>query len=373
VKRRRWWPGAAVALAAAALATVACQAPPVSPAARLAPLRVTEPVPDDPDDPAIWRHPTDPSKSLIIGTNKVAAPAGALVVFGLDGRIRQTIAGLDRPNNVDVELGVRLGGAPVDIAVTTERYQHRLRVYAIDAGGSGLTELGRVPVLNGETGDRAEPMGIALYRRPSDGAVFAVVSPKSGGAVYYLWQYRIEGDETGGVRGTLVRRFGAFSERGPEPGAAGEIEAVVADDELGYVYYADERFGIHKWHADPDHADAGRELAVFGLTGYRLDREGLALYAQPGGRGYLVSTDQIPQGTVLKFYPRDGKAGAPHVHDVAFEVATTADETDGIDVTSSDLPGFPGGLLVAMNSAPRNFALFPWNALCPAGLERGCR
>ena len=53
----------------------------------------TESVTDDPDDPAIWVHPTDPGRSLIIGTNKVKAPTGAVVVFGLDGKIRQTVAG----------------------------------------------------------------------------------------------------------------------------------------------------------------------------------------------------------------------------------------------------------------------------------------
>ena len=48
---------------------------------------------------------------------KVAAPAGAIVVYGLDGKIRQTIGGIDRPNNVDVEYGFRFGGQSVDIAV----------------------------------------------------------------------------------------------------------------------------------------------------------------------------------------------------------------------------------------------------------------
>ena len=70
----------------------------------------TDPVSDDADDPAIWEHPTDPARSLIIGTNKVLAPAGALVVFGLDGGTRQTVAGLDRPNNVDIEYGLAVGG-----------------------------------------------------------------------------------------------------------------------------------------------------------------------------------------------------------------------------------------------------------------------
>ena len=92
-------------------------------------MLATESVTDDPDDPAIWVHPTDPARSLIVGTNKVATPKGALVVFDLDGKIRQTVAGLDRPNNVDVEYGLRLKGGAVDIAVATERLKGQLRVF----------------------------------------------------------------------------------------------------------------------------------------------------------------------------------------------------------------------------------------------------
>ena len=49
------------------------------------PLIITEPTARDTDDPAIWLHPTDRSKSLIIGTDK--DPDGALYVFDLAGRI----------------------------------------------------------------------------------------------------------------------------------------------------------------------------------------------------------------------------------------------------------------------------------------------
>jgi 3-phytase len=330
----------------------------------VAPARVTDAVHDDADDAALWLHPGDPAQSLIIGTNKVAAPHGALVVFGLDGRTRQVVAGLDRPNNVDLETGVVIDGRTLDLAVTTERLQHRLRVYAVSA--AGLTEVAAIPVLAGETGDRSEPMGIALYKRPSDGALFAIVAPKLGGSTDYLWQYRVTGDGRGGLRGTLVRRFGAFSGQGPEPGSPGEIEAVVVDDALGDVYYADERFGIHKWRADPDHPDASREVTVFGQQGYERDREGLAIYATGPRTGYLVSTDQIPGRTVYKLYPREGAPGSPDSHPLLREVVTTADDTDGIEVTSTPLPGFPRGIVVAMNSSPKNFAIFDWNALFPA-------
>ena len=166
------------------------------------PRVTTDQVGEDADDPAIWVHPADPSRSLILGTNKTLAPSGALVVFGLDGKIRQTLDGLDRPNNVDVEYGLTLGGQPTDIAVVTERYQKRLRVFSIAPDGSRLTDASSVDALGGfegEVGERAAPMGIALYRRPSDGAIFAIVGRKEGPLEGYLWQYRLEDDGTGKV------------------------------------------------------------------------------------------------------------------------------------------------------------------------------
>ena len=81
----------------------------------LAPARQTAQVPNDPDDPAIWIHPTDPSKSLIFGTDKVPAKGG-LYVFGLDGSQKAAFTPLDRPNNVDVAYGFNLNGRRIDIA-----------------------------------------------------------------------------------------------------------------------------------------------------------------------------------------------------------------------------------------------------------------
>lgn len=344
-------------------------APSSSPSAVIQPVRATATVPHDPDDPAIWVHPTDPAKSLIIGTDKIAG-VGGLYVFGIDGTLRQTIAPLDRPNNVDVEYGVTIGGRLMDVAVVTERKQHRLRAFAIPADGGALLDLvpEGLPILEGQTGEESEPMGIALYKRSRDGALFAIVAPKTGGTTNYLWQYRIDPAPLKGcptsaaLCATLVRRFGAFSRIGAEPGEIGEIEAVVVDDELGYVYYSDERAGIRKYHADPEQPDAARELALFGTAGYLGDREGLAIYAQPGGTGFIVSSDQIEGGTRVHAYRREGAGGRPHDHsEVVTVVPTASDETDGLDVTSRPLPGFPHGILVMMNSGAKNFLIYDWD------------
>jgi 3-phytase len=332
----------------------------------------TDPVTDDPDDPAIWVHPSDPSRSLVIGTNKVKAPSGAVVVFGVDGKIRQTIAGLDRPNNVDVEYGFNLGGQSVDIAVVTERLKGQLRVFRIAADGSGIadvTSAGNTRVFADRAGEHGAPMGVSLYRRAHDGAVFALVAPKDGPREGYLGQYRLEDDGQGRVRAAFVRYFGAFS-------GAGEIEAVAVDDALGYVYYADEGNGIHKYRADPDHAEAGRELAHFGKSGFKSDREGIALYSRENGTGYIVCTDQVANNSEYQVYLREGEPGNPHDHNRVLKIVRGgADTTDGLEITSRPVgTKFPSGLVAAMNSHGKNFLLYSWSDFASAGavkLESG--
>jgi 3-phytase len=341
-----------VAFAAACMQSATAGSP------ELEPIRSTAAVSDDADDPAIWINKSDPSRSLILGTNKVAAPAGALYVFALDGSVKQVVSSLDRPNNVDVEYGFPSPNGSVDIAVVTERFQHRLRVFQVtETGVTSLDGNRGVPVLEGESGEARMPMGVTLYKRPRDGVIFAIVAPKTGSTAGYLWQYRLDTDsESGFARGTFVRRFGNFS-------GTGEIEAVAVDDALGYVYYADEEYAIHKWHADPEHVDAGRELAIFGREGFKGQREGIAIFARGDGTGFIATSDQIEGASELRIYPREGHAGHPHDHDPAVAVLTTpADSTDGVDIAPSGLTGdLARGLLVMMNSRDRNFQLYRWD------------
>jgi 3-phytase len=277
------------------------------------------------------------------------APKGALLVFTLEGKTRQSITNLDRPNNVDVEYGLPLKGHPTDIAVTTERLKNQLRIFKVAKEGlTEITALSKTKVFTSRAGEQAAPMGIALYRRPKDGAIFAILAPKEGPREGYLAQYRLEDDGQGQVQATFVRFFGAFS-------GTGEIEAVAVDDELGFVYYADEGNGIHKYHADPDHPEAASELAWFGRTGFKADREGIAIYARPDGTGYIICTDQIEGGSDYHVYPRERTQTDPPLR----ILRGGADSTDGLDATARPLgPNYPQGLMVAMNSAPKNFLLY---------------
>lgn len=317
----------------------------------LAPKVATEPVATDADDPAIWIHPTDPGRSLVIGTDKIEK-TGGIWVFSLSGKTVQSIGSIDRPNNVDVEYGFKLGGETVDLAVATERGVKALRVFAIDRSSGKLSDVtGRTAVFKDRQGEAAAPMGIGLFKRPSDGAVFAIVGSKTGPTTGYLHQYRLIEDQ-GKVSLDFVRSFGSFS-------GEGEIEAIVVDDALGHVYCADEGAGLRKYHADPNAKNAAAELALFATSGYSGDREGLAILETSPGKGWILSADQVEGGSAIMVYRREGDGSSPHKHTLVARVEVESDETDGLDATAKPLGnGFPRGLVVAMNSKGRNFHLF---------------
>jgi 3-phytase len=346
----------AAALVGVAALIVGCRgasAPAAAPSL-LRPALVTAPAGEDADDPAIWVNRAHPERSLVLGANKAAAPAGALVVYDLSGAVRQRIDGLDRPNNVDVEYGFRLGGTRIDVAVLTERYQRRLRAYRIEPDGTlvDASSLGGLRVFDGEPGERGAPMGIALYRRPSDGSVFAFVSRKESPPVGTVWQYRLEDDGGGRVRAIKVRELGEIV-----PG--NEVEAVAVDDAHGAVYYAEEPRAIHQWCADPADPRAAIETALFGREGFAGDREGLAVYGRPDGRGFLLAADQLAGGSRIVAFRRTSPAEANRDLSIVRTVATAAVSTDGLDATAEPLgPRFPNGLVVAMNDRGHNFFLY---------------
>jgi 3-phytase len=319
------------------------------------PVLSSDTVKHDTDDPAIWINYEDPSKSLIIGTDKDSD--GALYVFDLDGKVieEKTIRNLKRPNNVDVEYGLILNGKPVDIAVATERESNKIRIYSlpdmkeIDNGG--------IEVFVGEK--ERGPMGISLYKRASDGAIYAIVSRKSGPLVGYLWQYLIKDNGTGKVTGIKVRAFGNYSGKK-------EIESIAVDDKLGYVYYSDEQFGIRKYNADPDVKDADKELGIIYTTDYLEDNEGISIYEVDDKTGYILVSDQ--KANRFRIYSREGTsadpeeelAANPHNHKLVKVVNVMTNNSDGSEVVNVKLNNkFPGGLFVAM-SDNKTFQYYSW-------------
>lgn len=308
---------------------------------------VTERVVQDSDDPAIWINPIDTSHSLILGTDKGGDTGeGGLYAFNLQGKIVKTFKPLKRPNNVDVAYGLVVQNKRVDIAVCTERYTNSIRVFSLpelipmDNGG--------IQVFENEVDSLRDPMGVALYTNPADQKIYAIVGRKTGPTDgTYLWQYRLEADLNGVVKGILVRKFGYYSGKK-------EIESIAVDNELGFVYHSDEMHGIHKSYAHPDSSNV--ELALFGTTGFTEDIEGISIYKVDDHTGYIIVSDQ--QANKFRVFTREGTNG-PHHHLELTVVSTSTVESDGSDVSSVAFPGFPTGLFVAM-SDDGTFQVYRW-------------
>ncbi len=305
------------------------------------PVVVTEKVVFDSDDPAIWINPADASQSLIIGTDKETG--GGLYAFNLQGKIVNKVIGLQRPNNVDVVYGMLLKGKPTAIAVVTERETNKLRFYAlpdlkpVDGGG--------IDVFAGEKDRR--PMGIGIYTRTSDHSIYVIVGRKTGPAEGYLWQYKLL-DDDGKIAMQFVRQFGKYSGKK-------EIESIAVDNELGYVYYSDEQAGIRKYYADPQKGN--EELAIFGQGEFKEDSEGISIYKCSDSTGYILVSDQAAD--CFNIYPREGTAGNKHLHQRISVIPVATHQSDGSEITSYSLPGFEGGLFVAM-STDRTFQYYRW-------------
>ncbi len=292
---------------------------------------------DAADDPAIWRNPADPAKSLVIGTDKKAG----IHVYSLAGK-RLSFTPADRLNNVDLRtVGTRVIAAASDRADVDTAH---VSLFALDTAAARLVPLGRFPVGPGEA------YGMCLWTRARDHALFGFVVLKDG----RIDQVAID------VSGTAPKVTTVRSMK-----LASQAEGCVVDDRTGLLYVAEEDVGLWRFDADP--AAPGTATPIAQVDGRTLvaDAEGLAL--APSGRrgGYLVVSSQGDNAYTLYRLPGVTYAGRFRIGGGAIDGTS---DTDGIDLMLGDFgPAYPGGLFVAQDgdNAPdtQNFKFVSWTAV----------
>ncbi|WP_129775781.1 phytase [Peristeroidobacter soli] len=311
----------------------------------------TEPVAsanDAADDPAIWIHPTDPSRSLIIGTDK----KNGLDVYDLAGKRVQTLSD-GRLNNVDLRYGFALGGQEIAIVAATNRTDQTLALYAVDANGR-LSNVADGKVATG----MADPYGLCMYRSAA-GEYFVFANDGDTGH-FKQWQLEARGARVGA---RLVREFAVGS----------QAEGCAADDGTAALYVAEEDVGLWRYSAAPNGGDARTSVDTVAKGNLTDDAEGVTIYYGPGSTGYLIVSSQGSND--YNVYRRDGDnefIGKFAIVPRPAGIDGTSD-TDGIDVTSTSLgSAFPHGVFVAQDgkntnpSAPQNFKLVPWERIAEA-------
>jgi 3-phytase len=341
-------PSRAALAAALALCLAAADRP--APTVTPEPRAETEPVPtpgDAADDPAVWVHPTDPEKSLILGTDK----GGGLHVYDADGRPLAVVADGTRPNNVDVLYDFALGGKRADLAVATLRAEkwRGVKVWRIDPEKRTLEDVTAGGVLR--VFDGGEPYGCCTYHSRRTGKSYFFANHKDG----RFEQYQLE-EDGGKVRGRKVRTFAVKS----------QPEGCVADDELGHLYVGEEAAGVWKFGAEPDAGDGCKRVAKVGENGLAADVEGLTLYCAEGGKGYLIASSQ--GNNTFKVYAREGDNAFVLTIDPAPGKLGKVSDTDGIAVTNRPTSKrFPKGVFVAQDGKAlagargrQNFKLYGW-------------
>jgi myo-inositol-hexaphosphate 3-phosphohydrolase len=310
----------------------------------------TDPVPhtgDAADDPAIWIHPTDPSLSTIIGTDK----DGGILVYNLAGQQLQY-----RPdgeiNNVDLRYNFPLGGQRVALVAATNQTNDSIAVYRVDPTTRQLENVAARTLSAG-----VSLYGFCMYHSPISGKYYAFATQPSGGVL----QWELFDNGSGKVDMRQVRSLAIAS----------QSEGCVADDELGYLYVSEELVGIWKYGAEPDSGAARTQVDVVGAGGnLTADIEGLTIYYASGG-GYLLASSQGNSEYVV--YRRE--AGNAYLKTFAIVAGNGIDKvssTDGIDVTNAGLgSAFPQGVFVAQDNrndvGNQNFKLVPWQSIANTG------
>ncbi|WP_047394877.1 phytase [Chitinibacter sp. ZOR0017] len=321
----------------------------------------------DVDDPAIWVHPSQSAKSLVV----TAIKDGGMRVYDLQGQLVQSIGpgalnndskGKSRYNNVDIVYGFKLDdNSTVDLAIATDRGQDLIRVWKIDPNNSttplsditSATPLRLFPTVptEGSESDASKDAAIAVSKQ-NTGYGITHFSDKASGKHFVLVnqrkqarirQFELIAEAGGTVNVVAVAgrdwRF-PYSWRGQNLRETNDLDAtrdwspqfegMVVDQRNGMLYAGQEDVGIWRVDLKTGQADtqpvyetrgSSRETYTTGTPATVVkhsffnpeskisrDLEGLSIYYGPNGTGYLIASSQ-----------GGAHGGAPNVSDAPYD------------------------------------------------------
>ncbi len=283
------------------------------------------------DDPAIWVHPTDPSKSLLIGNDK----GGGFETYDLEGNLVQRMGG-SFFGNVDVRQDVVVNGIVHDLVGIVHQ---GVRFYTVDPDTRQLSSITEGAASIGVNGE-----GFCLYQSPTSQKVYGI-SVTIGGVVN---EFELtDNDADGLLESTTVRTFSVGS----------EAEGCVADDDTGALYVSEENVALWRYSAEPTGGTTRTAVDVLTSAGGHLinDIEGVTLVDQPGGKGFIMVSAQgssDPTTSYFAVYRREGANDFVKTFRVSDGTSSDdCDHTDGVAATTAALgAAFPRGMFVCQDN-----------------------
>lgn len=292
---------------------------------------------DAADDACLYVNKASPRNSLVIGSDKKYG----LNVFNLDGKRIQAFPD-GRINNVDLRQDIPLGRTKIALISASNRSTNTIDFYMIDEK-RGMVE--RLAV--GDHRAEIEVYGSCMYLSPVSQRLYVFINSKTG----MVTQYQILLTNENKIALSKVRTLKLSS----------QVEGCVSDDELARFYIAEEEVGIWRFGAEPDD-DTRAQLIDSTEDGYlTADVEGLAIYRQPNGNGYLLASNQGENA--FNIYQR--KTGAFLGKFRISYRGQMIEKTDGIEASSANLGlGFDKGMVIVQDGnedqEKQSFKLVSW-------------
>jgi 3-phytase len=305
---------------------------------------------DAADDPAIWVHPGDKSKSLVFGTDKQEG----IYAYGLEGK-KKAFYPVGKINNIDIIYDFVLDGDTIDLLAGSNQTLNTIELYSIQQK-NGLLKSVTAHAMFSEVD---EVYGICTYTSMTHGTSYIFVGGKNG----QIEQWELSQHPEGGISGVIIRNLQL----------SGKSEGMVSDPYTSSLFVAEEDRGLWKFQAE---ADGSNEASIIASIAENpelaADLEGVTLYTAQNGKGFIIVSSQGNNSYAL-FERQD-----PHTYLGSFHLADGSqvdgcEDTDGIAVCQESLgKKFPSGLFVAQdgyNKSPegnmdmQNFKYVDWKAI----------
>ncbi len=284
---------------------------------------------DAADDPAIWVHPNDPSKSLIYGSNK----KGGLAVYNLEGT-EVAYYPIGNINNVDILYKFPLEDKLITVLGCSNRSNQSIDLFKIDENDGTLKNIAAGNLVI-DTTLIDDIYGFCFSVDQKNNSFYCNINGKNG-----LFQQFEMNDNSDGITLELKRSIPFDS----------QTEGMVADNQFGNFYIGEEAKGIWKLNIDPatginkkllkgsDQSNPNISFDIEGLSIYKKNDKGYLIASSQGNFSYAIF-DRIGDNTYL------GSFKISHSDNV-----DGAEETDGLDIVSDSLDqNFPEGLLVVQD------------------------
>ncbi len=290
--------------------------------------------------PAIWVHPFDVSKSLVLGADDNLG----LGVYDLSGTQLDMLE-IGSVLATDIRYNFPLGRARVTLIAAAIEDAPIIYFYSVDDETLELELLGQI-----ETG--VSHSGMCLYHSPVSERFYVFALGGRG----EIEQHLLDGS-TGEITGRLLRNVNAGA----------ETEGCTVDDDFRALYVSEGAGAFWRYGAEPETGINRTLVDLLVPRGYISEEiEGAAILHGADGAGYVMVSNE-KNHTFLVYERRGANAFVGEFGIAEGDAADVVTEPTGFDVVGLSLnENFPGGLFVTSddrNSNPtdnNNFKLVSW-------------